>query len=72
MIDVSCMQSCRILLGINSLYCPKRLQEYAELQSATREQKAKPALEAIAEKLQKVGAVPHRQCRLPGTGVAMP
>lgn len=30
------------------------LQEYGELQSATREQKAKPALDSIADRIQKV------------------
>lgn len=32
------------------------LSEYAELQVATREQKAKPALEAVVDKIQKVRA----------------
>jgi hypothetical protein len=31
------------------------LQEYGELQSATREQKAKPALDSIVDRIQKVG-----------------
>ena len=38
----------------NHLY---QLEEYADLQLATREQKAKPALEAIAEKIQQVGGL---------------
>ena len=43
----------------NHLY---QLEEYADLQLATREQKAKPALEAIAEKIQQVGGL----CKVAG------
>jgi dynein heavy chain, axonemal len=38
----------------NHLY---QLQEFTELQVVTREQKAKPALEAIVEKMQKASPV---------------
>lgn len=33
------------------------MQEYGELQAATREQKAKPALDGIVDKIQKVSNV---------------
>jgi hypothetical protein len=41
--------------GVNEACCLSlRLQEYGELQVATREQKAKPALDSIVDKIQKV------------------